>query len=48
MAGMRLRLNKKERSYLLRLIKGNINKQEDMVSKDIKKLMAKIVKENES
>jgi hypothetical protein len=48
MAGMRLRLNKKERSYLLRLVKGNINKQEDMVSKDIKKLISKLVGENET
>lgn len=48
MAGMRLRLNRKERSYLLRLIKGNINKQEDMVSKDIKKLVSKLIGENKT
>jgi hypothetical protein len=48
MAGMRLRLNKKERMYLLRLVKGNINKQEDMVSKDIKKLIVKLTEENMS
>lgn len=48
MAGMRLRLNKKERRYLLRLIKGNINKQEDMVSGDIKKLIIKLTEENMS
>lgn len=46
--GKRLRLNTKERSYLLRLIRGNIYKQNDMVSKDIKRLMSKILGENES
>lgn len=48
MAGMRMRLNKRERQYLLRLIKGNINKQGDMVSKDIKKLIVKLTEENGS
>lgn len=42
MTGKRLRLNEKERSYLIRLIKGNIYKQEDMVSKDIQKLISKL------
>ena len=48
MAGMRMRLNKRERQYLLRLIKGNIYKQGDMVSKDIKKLIVKLTEENDT
>lgn len=48
MTGMRLRLNEKERRYILRLIKGNIYKQEDMVSKEIKRLIEKLTEENKS